>query len=442
MMKLPVFCVLFVCSISVKSHELCGDCLILTPYIKNGSTDLAKQLSEVNSTQFLDIKSHSGFITVNEKYDSNLFFWYFPFKGNISTTPLIIWLQGGPGYTSLKGLFDINGPLDVSSGKVKKRQFSWNSDYSMLFLDNPVGTGFSFTGDDRGYTDNEDDVGDQMHTFLVQFLKIFPELQEAPLFVAGESYAGKYVPALAIQIHRRMEKHPINLKGIAIGNGLIDPLSMLHYTEFCRILGLLENRELEVLKTIEDSAIKAIKEEKMLDAALAFNKTLEYIKKHSGVSLFNFNEEQNNSVPAFEEFVQREDIRAHIHTGNASFDLNNQLVYEKMQIDIMNTTKPFVEELLEHYGVLCYSGQLDVMLPYGLSINLYSSLKWSKRDEYVEAPRRRLRNAGNKRIVAFKKNGGNFADVLLRRAGHMVPSEQPEIAKFIIDKFILEYKDL
>lgn len=57
-------------------------------------------------------------------------------------------------------------------------------------------------------------------------------------------------------------------QGLAIGNGLIDPLSMLHYTEFCRILGLLEQRELEVLKTIEDSAIEAIKKEKMLDAAL------------------------------------------------------------------------------------------------------------------------------------------------------------------------------
>lgn len=97
--------------------------MILTPYIKNGSTGLAKQLSEVNSTHFLNIKSHSGFITVNEKYNSNLFFWYFPYKVNISTTPLIIWLEGGPGYSSLKGLFDIIGPFYVDSGEGSIRHY-------------------------------------------------------------------------------------------------------------------------------------------------------------------------------------------------------------------------------------------------------------------------------------------------------------------------------
>lgn len=56
-------------------------------------------------------------------------------------------------------------------------------------------------------------VGEQLYEFLRQFLQIFPELQQAPLFIAGQSYAGKYVPALGIQIHRHREREPkINLK--------------------------------------------------------------------------------------------------------------------------------------------------------------------------------------------------------------------------------------
>ncbi|CAK1544219.1 unnamed protein product [Leptosia nina] len=444
-MKVPALAsvLLALCIFQVTlAEEVCGNCLILTPFVKNDSLVQARKLSEVNSSSFLDVKSYSGFITVKEEYDSNVFFWYFPFKSNVTTTPLIIWLQGGPGYSSLVGLFSIIGPFTIENNEVKKRPLSWAADYSLLFVDNPVGAGFSFTNDERGYPDNEDDVGDQLHIFLVQFFKLFPESKEAPLFVIGESYAGKYVPALSIQIHKRQDKYPINLKGLAIGNGLVDPLSMMHYTEFSRTLGLLGQNELEVLKAIEDSTVEAIQDERMLDAALGFNKTLEYLKKHSGVNIYNFNQEPGKgAVPIdFEDFVKTDKVRELIHVGNASFDLNNQMVYEKMQPDMMNTTKPFVEELLEYYGVMCYSGQLDVILPYGLSVNLYENLTWSMKNEYQEAPRRRLRSATDRRIVAFKKSGGNFMDVLVRQAGHAVPIDQPEVAKFIVDRFIDEYK--
>lgn len=62
----------------------------------------------------------------------------------------------------------------------------------------------------------------------------------------------------------------------------------------------------------------------------------------------------SSGAPEFEEFLNRDDVRDLIHVGNATFTLNNQLVYEKMLPDIANTTKPFVEELLEHYGVMAY----------------------------------------------------------------------------------------
>lgn len=85
-----------------------------------------------------------------------------------------------------------------------------------------------------------------------------------------------------------------------------------------------------------------------------FNKTLEYIKKEGGISLYNFEKNPVTSAPEFEEFLSKKKVKNWIHVGNATFDLNNQVVYEKMLPDIMNTTKPWVEELLEHYGVLCY----------------------------------------------------------------------------------------
>lgn len=101
-----------------------GTALILTPYIENGQIEEARQASRVNSEIFLGIESYSGFITVNKEYDSNMFFWYFPVLNKaVNETPWIVWLQGGPGASSMTGLFDEIGPFKVSPGGTLKSNF-------------------------------------------------------------------------------------------------------------------------------------------------------------------------------------------------------------------------------------------------------------------------------------------------------------------------------
>ncbi|CAH2104271.1 unnamed protein product [Euphydryas editha] len=340
----------------------------------------------------------------------------------------------------MKGLFDLIGPFQIVDGIVTPRNVTWAKDYSLLFLDNPVGAGFSFTDDDRGYPDNEDDVGKQMYEFLKQFLQMFPELRQAPLFIAGESYAGKYVPALGIQIHRHRNIDTINLKGIMIGNGLIDPRSMMHYSDLCRVFGILSDEKIFMLQQMENNIVYLIDRRDMINAAKLFNATVEMIKKESGISVYNLEKNPVNSAPNFERFLANSKVRELIHVGNASFDFNNQVVYEKMLPDIMNSTKKWVEELLEYYGVLCYSGQLDVILAYSLSKYTYSVLDWSGRVEYNRAPRIQIRKTVNDAVIGYKKSGGNFVEVLIRNAGHATMVEQPKATKFIINNFIDEFK--
>lgn len=340
----------------------------------------------------------------------------------------------------MKGLFDLIGPFQIVDGRVTPRNVTWAKDYSLLFLDNPVGAGFSFTDDDRGYLNNEDDVGKQMYEFLQQFLQMFPELRQTPLFIAGESYAGKYVPALGIQIHRHRNIDPINLRGIIIGNGLIDPRSMMHYSDLCRAFGILSDEKIFMIQQMEKDIVYLIDTKDMINAANLFNATIEMIKKESGISVYNIEKTPDHSAPNFERFLSSPKVRELIHVGNASFNFNNQLVYEKMLPDIMNSTKPWLEELLEYYGVLCYSGQLDVILAYSLSKHTYSLLDWSRRLEYDRAPRRQIRKTINDAVIGYKKSGGNFVEVLIRNAGHATMVEQPEETKFIINNFIDEFK--
>lgn len=72
-----------------------------------------------------------------------MFFWLFPSRQNPDKDPLIIWLTGGPGCSSELAIFFENGPMRLEYGKPVKNDISWNNKANLLFLDNPVGTGYS-----------------------------------------------------------------------------------------------------------------------------------------------------------------------------------------------------------------------------------------------------------------------------------------------------------
>lgn len=118
-----------------------GEPLFLTPLIKANKIEEAQAAAYVNDTEILQFAdSYSGYLTVNEEYHSNLFFWYFKAKVNPETAPLVLWLQGGPGASSLFGLFTENGPFSVTKKmKLVKRPYSWHLNHHLIYIDNPVG---------------------------------------------------------------------------------------------------------------------------------------------------------------------------------------------------------------------------------------------------------------------------------------------------------------
>ncbi|KAI5640695.1 serine carboxypeptidase domain-containing protein [Phthorimaea operculella] len=247
-----------------------GDPVLLTPYIERKELDEARKAAYVDPDYLLpDMDSYAGYLTVNKEYNANLWFWYFPVADKpVEETPWIIWLQGGPGASSLYGLFTEIGPFVVTDdNQLEEIKYSWGKNHSLLFIDNPVGTGFSFTDDDRGYATNQTTIGENLYAALQQFLTIFPELRKAPLTVAGESYAGKHIPSLGVQIlWHRNEDEPINLQGLAIGNGFIDPLTLQRYSYFVREAGLVDDKVANAMKHLETAVTQFISEGEMLKA--------------------------------------------------------------------------------------------------------------------------------------------------------------------------------
>ena len=153
------------------------------------------------------LTSYSGFLTVNKTANSNLFFWYFPAENGNQSAPFVLWLQGGPGSSSMFGLLKENGPFLADVDKkgrpfIRSNPHRWSANHNVLYIDNPVGTGFSFTDHFEAYPNSIEESTEDLYDFLQQFLLMFPELQKVEFFPFGESYAGKYVPALAHKIHR------------------------------------------------------------------------------------------------------------------------------------------------------------------------------------------------------------------------------------------------
>ncbi|GJN39422.1 hypothetical protein PR202_gb28540 [Eleusine coracana subsp. coracana] len=187
---------------------------------------LPGQPSDVGFRQF------AGYVTVNETHGRALFYWLFEATDDVQDKPLVLWLNGGPGCSSVGyGAMEELGPFQVqNNGEIVLNPNSWNKDANLLFLESPVGVGFSYTNT----TDDLTEFGDELaahdaHVFLVNWFKRFPQFKGHNFYITGESYAGHFVPQLAEKILEGNENGPrkdlINLKGIMIGNAAIDSSS-------------------------------------------------------------------------------------------------------------------------------------------------------------------------------------------------------------------------
>ncbi|XP_041985550.1 uncharacterized protein LOC121737884 [Aricia agestis] len=427
------------------NYSGCGEPLLLTPLIEAKKLGEARNAAKVDPALFMGRESYSGYLTVNKQYNSNLFFWYFPAPGRAAgETPLILWLQGGPGASSLYGLFNEIGPFRVNgSGQLEEMPHSWGTNHSLLFIDNPVGAGFSFTDHDSGYATNQTQIGSSLYFALQQFLTVFPELRPAPLFIAGESYAGKHIPSLGIQIHwhRKTDQaeRPINLQGMAIGNGFVDPATLMRVSFLMREMGLIDDRRADMVRGMEEAAEKYLKEGETTMAFYTFMSALGVAFGSSGISNeYNVLSDKEGMDLRYVELLQQHQIRKALHVGNTTFDNISMKVYSKVSEDMMNSAKPWMEELLNHYRIMTYNGHLDAMVPYHASVHTYNSLVFEGAAEYATAPRHVWRYPNVGVVAGYYKSAGRFLEVMVRGAGHMVPEDKPAEALALISAFALD----
>jgi len=184
-------------------------------------TSLPGLLYDVPFNQF------SGYINLPGT-KKQIHYWFVEAEVNPESAPVVFWTNGGPGCSGLIGFLTEQGPFrpDVD-GVLQENPYAWNKVANMVFLEQPVGVGFSYSDNEDDYKIGDDQAAQDNLATVRGFLAKFPHLKSVPLYITSESYGGHYMPTLAVAIINFNDaltnsEDRINFRGFAVGNPYTD----------------------------------------------------------------------------------------------------------------------------------------------------------------------------------------------------------------------------
>jgi len=427
---------------------------------------------DLNTEQAKKARSYAGHVDIpsagNSGAENHLFYWFFESqtcspnvavddqRDLISGTPLIIWLNGGPGASSLVGLFLENGPFsmgDDAAGTVSVRSESWNQEAHLLYWDQPVGTGYSYS-DIQEYVQDEEALSQMFWEGLQGFFELHPEYAECPLYLCGESYAGKYVPAIAKRIDERNRETPghrirLNLQGVSVGNGWITPeVSVRALIDYAYTTGFVGRRQREDLygRYAEFQEALHSRPPQFETATKLGNALVERtLALGGGFDLYDVRRWDDLPFGALRPYFLSPAVKAALHVPDEvtwEFSDNEGPVAEALVRDNMADCSQLYAELLDkEYRMLLYTGNFDTACGYRSTEEILSDLtKWGggQEDEnWLDAPRRVWKQAqGDPK--GFVRQYRNLTQVSVPDSGHEVPAFQPRICREMIYNWIFE----
>eukprot|EP01016_Furgasonia_blochmanni_P019486 TRINITY_DN2183_c0_g1_i5.p1 TRINITY_DN2183_c0_g1~~TRINITY_DN2183_c0_g1_i5.p1 ORF type:complete len:462 (+),score=121.44 TRINITY_DN2183_c0_g1_i5:298-1683(+) len=378
--------------------------------------------------------------------------------------PLILWLQGGPGYSSLYGNYIEVGSLtletqpDGVTAKAVRRENSWNDRYHMLFVDSPVQVGYSVSF--NGYSVNNTlDTANALVTFLQKFFTTFADtgIGAYPFYIFGESYAGHTIPALAARILETAQQTSIKLAGIGIGNPWIDPyLHVDSWDSFAYINGVLTEKSRAQLKSWQNDAKQAMKATKNTGGTVrtreVFDLVMEKIKANvPGINVYNLRQFNMSLTTNLTKYMNMTETRRLLAIPDGlNFTLDNTECWTNYSLDFSLSQNKYFETILKSgIRVLIFQGRHDLVCNY---VGVWEWLvdindEWFRQGGYGghirDAPKQYWQEKvdGSAATVGIVRAVGDFVFALVNVAGHMVPFDQPQISNRMIDRFISGAQD-
>ncbi|VFQ86889.1 unnamed protein product [Cuscuta campestris] len=397
----------------------------------------------------VDFDQYSGYVTVDPKAGRSLFYYFVESPHNSSSKPLILWLTGGPGCSSLgNGALLEVGPFKVKSdGKtLYKNEHAWNKVANILFLDSPAGVGYSYSNATSNYNNTGDKItAKDSHTFLVNWLQRFPHYKTRDFYIVGESFAGHFVPQLAYTIlaHNTISKHtPINLKGIAIGNGLLDnDLFLKGIMEYLWAHAMISDETHAGINKYCDFAHGSYPATCSKYTSLAFLEegpvSIGYIHN----SYCNPNATKPKSPGSgYDEcaglyvraYLNRKNVQKAFHAVRTNWTSCGTKVGFRNWKDAPRTMVPLLKQLFaKKLNIWLYSGDADALISVTTTRLVINSMKLP-----VVTPWRPWLSKGGQEVGGYVEEYKGLTLVTIRNAGHAPPSYQPERALTMVTSFL------
>lgn len=402
--------------------------------------------SPSNGIRNQDVKSYSGYLRPTGKSTAGLFYWLFESQSKPESDPLVLWLQGGPGCSSLLGLYFENGPFKLKTDSnnpddlptIVENPYSWNNKANLLFIDQPFGSGFSYTDDSSLYITTMEEMANYLYDALLDFFKLHPSLSGRPFFLSGESYAGKYLPYAATAILKKSVKN-LNLQGILLGNGWVDPLTIVGtYAEFSFAHGLLDGMQRKALDEQNSKFMSKVASGLWKEATQIEHDMEAYVSNVSGMNAYDIRMQGDYDFGALEKYLNQPDVQTALHV-NRTFTMCNSEVKTILLADISKSAKPLIAPLLEltqidSFQILFYTGIFDLDCNIMGHLKWLNSVIWSGADNFKNAPRTKWLVDGV--IAGYSKQVGRFTQLAIQNSGHMVPHDQPVFALNMLNTFL------
>lgn len=399
------------------------------------------------------VKQYSGYLDDNDN-DKHLFYWFFESRNDPKNDPVVLWLNGGPGCSSLTGLFLELGPSTVDQKiKLVYNPYSWNANASVIFLDQPVNVGFSYSGSS---VSNTIAAGKDVYALLTLFFKQFPEYATQDFHIAGESYAGHYIPVFASEILSH-KKTNINLKSLLIGNGLTDGLVQYEYYRpmacgeggwpavldegTCQAMDNALPRCLSLIQSCYDSESVW----SCVPASIYCNNAMIGPYQRTGQNVYDIRgqcEDSGNLCYKELGYITKWLNQPAVLKGlgvevsgydSCNFDINRNFLF---QGDWMKPYHRLVPSLLEKIPVLVYAGDADFICNWLGNKAWAEALQWPSQKKFASASMEDLKLDGYGRKFGEVKSVGNFTYMRILAAGHMVPLDQPEASLEFFNRWI------
>ncbi|KZF25704.1 pheromone-processing carboxypeptidase kex1 [Xylona heveae TC161] len=409
------------------------------------------------------LKMHAGHIEITPEHHGNLFFWFYQNRHIANKQRTVIWLNGGPGCSSMDGALMEIGPYRLTKdGNLTYNEGSWDEFANVLFVDQPVGTGFSYVDTDS-YIHDLDEMADQFITFLEKWFSLFPDYEHDDLYIAGESYAGQYIPYIAQEILNRGKGWM--LKGLLIGNGWISPVDQyLSYLPFAYNRGLVQGdsddaKRLESQQSVCTQALNNPDGANHVDVGQCediLQELLRVTNTHSDggkgcINMYdirlsdtypscgmNWPPDLSNVTP----YLRRPEVVRALHINpdkKAGWTECSGAVSSKFRAKNSKPSIQLLPSLLEHVPIVLFSGDQDLICNHLGTEELIHNMEWNGGKGFelspgTWAPRRHWTFEGEP--AGIYQEARNLTYVLFYNSSHMVPFDYARRSRDMLDRFM------